>query len=35
MAKALIIVHAPPEAEDCRALTALRLAGALLADGKE
>ncbi|MBS1246970.1 MAG: hypothetical protein H6R47_1169 [Proteobacteria bacterium] len=35
MAKALIIVHAPPEAADCRALTALRLAGALLADGKD
>ncbi len=35
MAKALIIVHAPPAAPDCRALTALRLAGALLADGKE
>ena len=35
MAKALIVVHAPPEAADCRALTALRLAGALLADDKE
>ena len=35
MAKALIIVHAPPEAADCRALTALRRAGALLADGKD
>jgi uncharacterized protein involved in oxidation of intracellular sulfur len=35
MAKALIIVHAPPEAPDCRALTALRLAGALLADSKD
>ncbi len=35
MAKALIIVHAPPEAADCRALTALRLAGAMLADNKD
>lgn len=35
MPKALIILHAPPDAPDCRALTALRLAGALLADSKE
>ena len=35
MVKALIILHAPPEAADCRALTALRLAGALLADSKD
>jgi uncharacterized protein involved in oxidation of intracellular sulfur len=35
MAKALIIVHAPPEAPDCRALTALRLAGAMLAENKD
>jgi uncharacterized protein involved in oxidation of intracellular sulfur len=35
MAKALIIVHAPPEASDCRALTASRLAGAMLADNKD
>ncbi len=35
MSKALIILHAPPDAPDCRALTALRLAGALLADSKE
>lgn len=34
MPKALVILHAPPEAPDCRALTALRLAGALLADNK-
>lgn len=33
--KALIILHAAPEAPDCRALTALRLAGAMLADGKD
>jgi len=35
MPKALIILHSPPDAPDCRALTALRLAGALLADSKE
>jgi uncharacterized protein involved in oxidation of intracellular sulfur len=33
--KALIILHAAPDAPDCRALTPLRLAGALLADSKE
>ncbi|MHB1678055.1 MAG: DsrE family protein [Sulfuriferula sp.] len=35
MAKSLIILHASPEAADNRALTALRLAGALIADDKE
>jgi len=35
MPTALIVLHAPPDAHDCRALTALRLAGALLADSKE
>lgn len=35
MSRALIVLHAPPDAADCRALTALRLAGAMLADGKE
>ena len=35
MSKALIVLHAPPDVRDCRALTALRLAGALLADSKE
>lgn len=35
MPKALIVLHAPPDTADCRALTALRLAGALLADSKE
>lgn len=35
MQKALIILHASPEAPDCRALTALRLAGAMLANDKE
>lgn len=35
MATALIILHAAPDTPDCRALTALRLAGAMLADGKE
>jgi uncharacterized protein involved in oxidation of intracellular sulfur len=35
MARALIVVHAAPDAPDCRALTALRLAGAMLAEGKE
>lgn len=33
--KALIVLHAAPDAPDCRALTALRLAGALLADNKD
>jgi uncharacterized protein involved in oxidation of intracellular sulfur len=28
-------LHASPDAPDCRALTALRLAGAMLAEGKE
>jgi uncharacterized protein involved in oxidation of intracellular sulfur len=35
MTKALVILHAAPDASDSRAFTALRLAGALLADGKE
>lgn len=35
MSRALIVLHAPPDAADCRALTALRLAGALLADNKD
>lgn len=35
MTKALIIVHAAPDAPDCRALTALRLAGAMLAEDKD
>ena len=35
MPKALVILHAPPDVPDCRALTALRLAGALLADNKD
>lgn len=35
MRRALIILHTGPEAADNRALTALRLAGALLADDKE
>jgi len=35
MAKALIILHAAPGTPDGRALTALRLAGAMLADGKD
>lgn len=35
MPKALIILHAPPDVPDCRALTALRLAGAMLADNKD
>jgi uncharacterized protein involved in oxidation of intracellular sulfur len=34
MTDTLIVLHAPPDAADCRALTALRLAGALLADNK-
>ena len=35
MAKSLIILHAAPDVSDNRALTAVRLAGALLADDKE
>lgn len=35
MAKSLIVLHASPEAADNRALTAVRLAGALLADDKD
>jgi uncharacterized protein involved in oxidation of intracellular sulfur len=35
MTRALIIVHAAPDTPDCRALTALRLAGAMLADNKD
>ncbi len=35
MPRALIILHASPDAPDCRALTALRLAGAMLAEGKD
>lgn len=35
MQKALIILHAAADAPDNRALTALRLAGALLADNKD
>jgi uncharacterized protein involved in oxidation of intracellular sulfur len=35
MAKTLIILHAGPDTPDCRAFTALRLAGALLADSKD
>ena len=35
MSKALIVLHAPPDVPDCRALTALRLAGAMLADNKD
>lgn len=35
MAKTLIILHAAPDAPDNRALTAMRLAGALLADNKD
>ena len=35
MRKTLLILHASPLASDQRALTALRLAGALLADNKE
>lgn len=35
MSKALIILHAAPDTPDCRALTALRLAGAMLADSKD
>ncbi len=35
MRKTLVILHASPEAADQRAFTALRLAGALLADNKE
>ena len=34
MPKALVVLHAPPNSPDCRALTALRLAGAMLADSK-
>lgn len=34
-AQALIVLHASPDAPDCRALTALRLAGAMLADNKD
>lgn len=34
MTRALIILHAAPDAPDNRALTAIRLAGALLADDK-
>jgi predicted peroxiredoxin len=35
MVKALIILHAAPDAPDNRALTAIRLAGAMLADDKD
>jgi uncharacterized protein involved in oxidation of intracellular sulfur len=35
VARALIILHAAPGAPGCRALTALRLAGAMLADNKD
>lgn len=35
MSKALIVLHAAPDVPDCRALTALRLAGAMLADSKD
>lgn len=34
-AQALIVLHASPHAPDCRALTALRLAAAMLADYKD
>lgn len=35
MTIALILLHASPEAENFRAHTAVRLAGAMLADGKD
>lgn len=35
MTQALIILHAAPDAPDNRALTAIRLAGAMLADNKD
>jgi uncharacterized protein involved in oxidation of intracellular sulfur len=35
MTKALIVLHAAADASDYRALTALRLAGALMADNKD
>lgn len=35
MAKSLIVLHASPEATGNRALTAVRLAGALMADDKD
>jgi hypothetical protein len=35
MSKALVILHAAPTATDSRALTAVRLSGALLADSKD
>ena len=35
MTKALIVLHAAADAPDNRALTALRLAGALMADNKD
>ena len=35
MTKALIVLHAAADAADNRALTALRLAGALMADNKD
>jgi len=35
MPSALIVLHAAPDTPDCRALTALRLAGAMLADNKD
>ena len=35
MTKALIILHAAPDAPDNRSFTAVRLAGAMLADNKE
>lgn len=35
MTQALIILHAAPDAPDSRALTAIRLAGAMMADNKD
>ncbi len=35
MSKALVILHTAPDQPDYRALTALRLSGAMLAEGKE
>lgn len=35
MTKALIILHAAPDAPDNRSFTAIRLAGAMLADNKD
>jgi len=35
MTKAVIIMHTAPDTPDCRALTALRLAGAMLTENKD